>query len=83
MIDWEKPIINISKPVRTKCGLRVVNLKRVPINSAGRKVTFPIKGTIILREKSDYQRQKTEYGIWTDNGRFDVLSKHYMDIENF
>jgi hypothetical protein len=34
------------------------------LNSAGNEVTFPIKGTIVLREKP----YKTTFNVWTKNG---------------
>jgi hypothetical protein len=57
-------MIDINKPVQTKSGKRVINLQYVPLNSAGNEVTFPIKGTIVLREKP----YKTTFNVWTKNG---------------
>lgn len=58
--------INLTKPLKTKNGYRVVNPVFVPKNSSGdgSYVTFPIKGTIILRENP----LKTSYQVWQLNG---------------
>lgn len=62
-------MIDLTKKYRTASGKRVINLKRVPYNSAGRKVTFSIKGSIILREKP----LRVGYQIWTDEGICDPV----------
>ena len=53
----------------TKDGHKVIGLVNVPLNSAGHRVTFPIKGSIVLREKPF----KTQYTIWTDKGEIDPV----------
>jgi len=68
-------MINISKPVITKKGQRVIGLCCVPMNSCGEMVTYPIKGSIIVKEKP----LKLEYCIWSDKGEYDVVwHKHSM-----
>lgn len=62
-------MIDITKPHRTKEGKRVIDLTYVPYNSCGNKVTYPIKGTIVVREKP----RKLEYCIWSEDGRYDVV----------
>jgi hypothetical protein len=57
--------IDISKPYRTRSGLRVIGLCRTPRNSCGTLVTYPIKGTVVLRERP----WRTKYAVWTDEGR--------------
>lgn len=70
MVPMEtSPSIDITKEYKTRDGKRVINLARVDFNSAGHRVTYPIKGTIIVREKP----RKTEYAIWSDEGVSDVV----------
>ena len=64
-------MIDITKTYKTKNGHRVINLHYVPLNSVGDKVTYPIKGTVILNE-SPY---KTTYQIWAEDGSFDVVKR--------
>jgi hypothetical protein len=52
-----------------KDGRRVIGLKYVPFNSAGARVTYPIKGSIVTCEKP----LKTTYGIWSIDGKNDVV----------
>ncbi|MCK5307115.1 MAG: hypothetical protein KAJ73_00755 [Zetaproteobacteria bacterium] len=52
----------------TSRGCRVVGLEIVLHNSNGKEVTYPVKGTIIIREKP----LKTEYAIWALDGRNNV-----------
>ena len=54
---------------KTKKGQRVVNLSYVPHNSIGGKVTYPIKGSIVRKEKPF----KVEYAIWSEDGKQDVV----------
>ena len=69
-------MIDCTKTYQTRNGKRVVNLTNVPFNSAGDKVTFPIKGTIIVREKP----LKTSYAIWTIEGKYDVFRDNLWDL---
>lgn len=62
-------MIDLTKVKTTREGKRVLNLRYVPFNSAGRKVTYPIKGTVIEREKP----RKTSYHLWAEDGRSDVV----------
>lgn len=59
----------------TRNGKRVVGIKIVEKNSAGRPVTYPVKGTIILREK----HLKTKYQIWSIYGEVNTA---FPDPEN-
>lgn len=71
-----KPV-EVEKTYQTRSGLRVINLKNVPYNSAGRLVTYPIKGTVIVREKP----LKTEYRIWSSRGVSDVVFGRYSEMD--
>jgi len=62
-------MIDLGKIQTTRGGKRVIALRYVPRNSAGRKVTFPIKGTVIEREKP----LRTSYQIWTEDGEVDPV----------
>ena len=50
-------------------GKRVVGLVIVRFNDCGNEVTYPVKGTVILREKP----LKTEYRTWSIDGEADVV----------
>lgn len=50
-------------------GKRVIGLEIKHYNDVGDEVTYPVKGTIILREKPF----KTKYTIWSLDGRADVV----------
>jgi len=50
-------------------GHRVINLHIKLQNSSGQEVTYPVKGTVVLREKP----WKTEYRIWSLNGKSDIV----------
>jgi hypothetical protein len=62
-------MIDITKTYKTVSGKRVINLSYVPFNSNGDKATYPIKGTIIVREKP----LKKKYYIWSEDGIGDVV----------
>lgn len=68
---------------KTKDRHTVLQLDYVPFNSCGNKVTFPYKGTIVLREKP----LKTEYCIWTEDGKVDPIwgkrSEKDLDLTTF
>ena len=55
---------------KTVSGAKVTNLKYVPFNSAGDKVTYPVKGTIWRKKNS---RTVPEYCIWSIQGKRDVV----------
>ena len=57
------------RQAKTKDGHKVIGLKYVPLNSCGRKVTYPYKGSIVLQEKP----LKLEYCIWSEDGKVDVV----------
>lgn len=71
------PKIDISRPVKTRDGKRIVGLIRVPTNSTGRTVTYPLKGSVIMREKP----LKMEYCIWSDEGLNDVVWGYRPELD--
>jgi len=69
-------MIDITKPVTTAKGQRVIGLQRVPCNSEGRKVTYPLKGSVVVCEKPF----RTEYNVWTDSGVWDVVWNRHPEL---
>jgi hypothetical protein len=65
--------------LKTKSGQRVTHVQYVPYNSAGRKVTFPIKGSVVVREKP----LKLKFCIWTIDGNMSVFGETEYDLANF
>lgn len=53
----------------TKDGRKVLNLQYVALNSCGNEVTYPYKGSIVIKEKP----LKLEYCIWSKEGKVDVV----------
>ena len=53
-------------------GKQVIGLSIELYNSCGREVTFPVKGTVVLRAKP----YKTEYRIWTLDGRSSCMMEN-------
>lgn len=62
-------MIDIKKKYRTKNGKRVIGLEYVPFNSCGGKVTYPIKGSIVIKEKPI----KLKFCLWSEDGIHDVV----------
>jgi hypothetical protein len=60
----------------TRNGKKIVGVQYKPFNSIGNRVTFPIKGTIILSEKPTKKR----YQIWTIEGRNSITRETEWDI---
>lgn len=58
--------IDISKKYRTRSGLAVELHEIELLNSAGREVTFPVKGSIVSVSASG--RKSFMYQIWKLNG---------------
>lgn len=65
--------------MKTISGHKVINLSYVPCNYAGNKVTFPVKGSIVLKEKP----LRTKYMIWTEQGSVNVFGSDSFDLANF
>jgi hypothetical protein len=61
--------IDPTKTYKTRKGKRVEHLEIVMHNSCGDEVTFPVKGTIVLKEKP----RRTKFTIWTLDGKGGVL----------
>lgn len=68
-IPSKRKKIDPNKEYRTRSGCQVMGLKIVPRNSAGGLVTYPVKGTVIRREKP----RKIEYQIWSIYGETNVV----------
>lgn len=60
--------IDLSKEY-TCGGKRVIGLNIQLHNSVGNEVTYPVKGSVVLREKP----LKLQYRIWSLDGRADVV----------
>ena len=72
----ESQWIDLDEKYQTRSGQRVINLERKLYNGNGNEVTFPVKGSVVVREKPF----KSEYQIWTIDGRADVLNKSDDDL---
>lgn len=68
-------MIDITKPTRTRSGLKVVGLQYKPANDAGAVVTYPIKGSIIRKGR------EPEYQIWSEDGKYDVVLGRRPDLD--
>lgn len=69
--NWIDP----KKTYITRSGLRVIDIHIVMCNSTGREVTYPIKGTVVVRERP----YKTEYHVWSLDGKSDVVWGNHSD----
>lgn len=58
-------------------GKRVIGLQIVMRNSAGNEVTYPVKGSVVVREKP----LKLDYRIWSIEGKADVVWGKGDDLE--
>lgn len=75
-------MIDTTRKYTTREGATVTIHDIVPHNSAGERVTFPIKGSV---RKLVNVRYRTHYQIWTSDGRACVLGDHaddLMDLSN-
>jgi len=70
-------IITLDKKYKTRDGKRVELHAITEYNSCGAKVTYPVKGTIILREKPI----KIRYMIWSINGVTDVVWNKFSNLD--
>jgi len=68
--------IDPTKTYATRTGKRVTGLSIVLHNACGNEVTFPVKGTIVIREFP----LRTRNQIWTLDGRASVLSASGDDL---
>lgn len=72
------PPIDLGKTYRTRDGQEVELTEIVPRNSAGGRVTFPVKGAII--SISPTGRRLRKRGIWTLSGRWDAPKAGPKDL---
>ena len=68
--------VDIKKEYTTREGFKVIGLRKVTHNSENKKVTFPIKGSIVKRELP----LKLEYHIWKENGRSSIFTETENDL---
>ena len=73
-LKWGTTVVPLSEWIDPRkkytCGgKRVENISIELCNSVGKEVTYPVKGTVIIREKP----LNTEYRIWTLNGVGDLV----------
>ena len=61
--------IDVNKTYKTRDGKRVEGLHIVLHNCCGHEVTYPVKGSIILKEKP----RKTEFAIWSLDGKKNIV----------
>lgn len=69
-------MLDITRPLHTKSGKRVIGLKIKEHNCVGNKVTYPLKGSIVIREKP----LKLEYCIWTLDGIYDIVFNTHEEM---
>lgn len=72
-------MLDLTKSVQTRNGKKIIGLRVVTHNSAGREVTFPVKGSIFMGKG-----KPLSYNIWTLDGRISVINQkpHPLDIVN-
>jgi hypothetical protein len=68
--------IDPKKTYKTRDGKRVIGLAIQLHNANGNEVTFPVKGSIVVRTKPF----KTIYAVWTLDGRHSVLKESEHDL---
>lgn len=70
-------MLDLARPMRTRSGKRVINLVFKPLNDVGDVVTFPIKGSVVVREKP----LRLRYATWTEHGAASVFREaHPNDL---
>lgn len=76
-------MIDITKEYRTKSGKKIIGLSYIPLNNYDNKVTYPIKGSIVVKEKP----LKLKYQIWSEDGKVDIVwnnnSKEDLVLYNY
>lgn len=70
--------IQADKWYRTRDGRKARVHALVLKNSAGRYVTYPVKGLLYTQGKSG--KWKSAYAIWSIDGRFSVLEESGRDL---
>ena len=63
-------MIDINAEYRTKSGKKVIGLIYKSLNDIGAKVTYPIKGSILIKDKPICSYR---YAIWSADGISDVV----------
>lgn len=71
--NWIDP----EKTYKTRSGKEVIGLQIVLKNSCDKEVTYPVKGTIILKKKP----LRTTYQIWSLDGKIDVVWDKENDFD--
>lgn len=70
-------MIDFNKQYKTRSGCRVILHEIKLKNACGADVTYPVKGTIILREKP----LKKKNMIWSIDGITDVVWGKYSEYD--
>lgn len=68
-------MLDLTKSYVTREGHRVTNLQYVPFNSSGNKVTFPIKGSVVIKGK-----RSSIYRIWKEDGSESIFGESKWDL---
>ena len=68
-------MIDITKRYVTREGHEVIGLKYVPLNSSGIKVTFPIKGSVVIKGK-----RNAIFRIWKEDGSESIFGESKWDL---
>ncbi len=63
-------MVTPTKKYQTVDGRSVINIHIIPKNSAGHRVTYPVKGTIVTKTR---KRTTYSYEIWSIDGINDVV----------
>lgn len=84
--DWGTDIVPKEKWINTDCayktrsGQDVIHLDIVLKNSQGHEVTFPVKGSIVLKRNKKGTPTRTRYTIWMLDGRASLFGDHEDDL---
>jgi hypothetical protein len=62
-------MIDLNKKYKTRNGCKVILHDIVLFNSVGGKVSYPVKGTVIVKDKP----RKTTMMIWSEEGLSDIV----------
>ena len=74
-------MIDLEKQYKTRDGHKVILHDIVLKNSCGKKVTYPVKGTIYLDSKKNWGHQKTSYNCWSIDGITDVVWGNNKELD--
>ncbi len=69
--------IDPNKTYQTRSGKEVIGLQIVMENSCGKEVTYPVKGSIAIKEKP----LRLEYSTWSLDGRCDVVWGNNQELD--